>query len=567
MAVNINVKLNADDSSVKKKLSELGKLAKKGLNFGGGKDGTPSSSGKPNEFSKFEKAMNRLSKAIEKETKAIEKQGKAKYAWEKAKFVGGKVGRFAGAAAEGFHTGASLSRRATSGHSEFTSGGFMNAAQDKISAVQDTYSKAKEGYGSIKDAYKGQKEIKDEHGNVTQAGRKGGIAAAAVAGIPVVGGVIGAVVGGILNQINDMGKEYVSTMRTQQGTIGATGGYVGGYDKNTKLGNPYFANAQMAQAQVSFNRTQGAFGNKSILKDSNTAAFAAQQNIGIAQYTEQLGQLKENDESVSTNFLRGAADINKMTGLKQGQFVAKLAQYSTSMKEAGYNTEGVKQFASLTGGLAQAGMKGERAFTVGQTLNEDVRKGVGGGVMSKLALAKLMSSGKGDYFEMSQLMEEEGLGNKDVREAYGESLDMFDPKIRGQIMKGQATRKESGLLTGNALQSKITEDTSGVKAGGSSALAIENARMSMITQKGGIGEKSAKLSHTMAADSLALFEQLNKNKTLDKVVDALGVMEKGVFTGIDASLKKMTEYFDAFEKGDLMKKMGQDLKEGFGSIF
>ena len=209
-----------------------------------------------------------------------------------------------------------------------------------------------------------------------------------------------------------------------------------------------------------------------------------------------------------------------MTGLKQGQFVAKLAQYSTSMKEAGYNTEGVKQFASLTGGLAQAGMKGERAFTVGQTLNEDVRKGVGGGVMSKLALAKLMSSGKGDYFEMSQLMEEEGLGNKDVREAYGESLDMFDPKIRGQIMKGQATRKESGLLTGNALQSKITEDTSGVKAGGSSALAIENARMSMITQKGGIGEKSAKLSHTMAADSLALFEQLNKNKTLDKVVDA-----------------------------------------------
>lgn len=566
MAVNINLKLNADDSSVKKKLAELGKLAKKGLNFGG-KDGTPSSSGRPSEFSKFEKAMNRLSKAIEKETKEIEKQGKARYAWEKSKFAVGKVGRFAGAAAEGFHTGASLSSRITSGHTEFTSGGFMNTAHDKISAAQDIYARGKEGYTSIKEAYKGQKEVRDEQGNITQAGRKGGIAAAAVAGIPVIGGVIGAVVGGILNQINDMGKEYVSTMRTQQGTIGATGGYIGGYNKTTKLGNPFFANAQMAQAQISMRRTQGEFGyGKGSNASGQDIKFAAQQNIGIAQYAEQLGQIKENDKKVSTDFLRGAADINKMTGLKQGQFVAKLAQYSTSMKEAGFNKAGIKQFASLTGGLAQAGMKGERAFTVGQTLNEDVRKGVGGGVMSKLTLAKLMSQGK-SYFEAEQQMQEEGLQNKETRKAYGESLEMFSPEIRGQIMKDQVTRREAGLLTGKALESKITESKQPLIAGGSSALAIENARMSMITQKGGIGEKSAKLSHTMAADSLALFEQLNKNKTLDKVIDALGTMEKGVFTGIDASLKKMTEYFDAFEKGDLMKKMGQDLKEGFGSIF
>jgi len=272
--------------------------AKKGLNFGG-KDGTPSSTGRPSEFSKFEKAMNRLAKAIEKETKEIEKQGKARYAWEKSKFAVGKVGRFAGAAAEGIHTGASLLTRGTSGQSEYVSGGFMNSVHDKISTAQNVYAKSKEGYTSIREAYKGQKEERDDQGNITKPARKGGVAAAALAGIPVVGGLIGGIVGGIMKQVDDMGKEWTSVMASQRSTTAATGGYIGG-------GGGYFQNAEMAQARIAFNRTQGAFGNKSILKDSSATAFAAQQNIGIAQYTEQLGQIKENDKEVSTDFPPGA---------------------------------------------------------------------------------------------------------------------------------------------------------------------------------------------------------------------------------------------------------------------
>jgi len=229
MAVNINVKLNADDSSVKKKLSELGKLAKKGLNFGGGKDGTPSSSGKPSRASTIlEKAMNDLAKAYKKEKQNMEKQGKARYAWEKTKFAAGKVGRFAGAAAEGVHTGSSLLTRGTSGQSEYISGGFMNSAHDKISTAQNTYAKAKEGYSSIKEAYKGQKEERDEQGNITKPARKGGAAAALIAGIPVVGGAIGGLIGGIMQQVNDMGKEWTSVMACQQSTMGVTFGHKDG---------------------------------------------------------------------------------------------------------------------------------------------------------------------------------------------------------------------------------------------------------------------------------------------------------------------------------------------------
>ena len=561
MAVNINVKLNADDSSVKKKLSELGKLAKKGLNFGG-KDGTPSSSGKPSEFSKFEKAMNRLSKAIEKETKEVEKQGKARYAWEKTKMVAGKVGRFAGAAAEGIHTGSSLASRASSGQQEYISGGFMHSVHDKISFGQDVYAKSKEGYTSIKEAYKGQKEERNEQGEITKPARKGGFGAAAIAGIPVVGGMIGAAAGGILQMVHDIGQEYTSTIGTQQNTIGATMGYKGG-------GGGYFANAEMAKSQISLRRTQGEFGfGKGTNIDKQDIKFAAQQNMGLSQYVEQLGKIKEQDTKINTDFLRGAADINKMTGLKQGQFVQKLAGYSESLKNAGFNKQNLKQFASLTGGLAQAGMKGERAFTVGQTLNEDVRKGVGGGVMSKLALAKLMGGGK-SYFEASQLMEEEGLQNKETRKAYGESLEMFSPEIRGQIMQGQVTRREAGLLTGKALESKITPLTSNIQAGSNASLALTNARMEAVvgTKPGekSVGAMAEGLSHDMAMNQLKLYK--DHSDQLKKVIGTIETLERGVFKGIDASLKKMEEYFAAFEKGDLMKKMGQDLKEGFGSIF
>lgn len=566
MAVNINVKLNADDSSVKKKLSELGKAAKKGLNFGSGKDGTPTSTGRPSKASTIlEKAMNDLAKSYKKEKQLMDKQGKARYGMDKLKSAYGKAEKFVGSGIEGIHTGSSLASRGTSGQGEFISGGFMGAVHDKVSAVQDVYAKSKEGMSSIREAYKGQAEVKDEQGNVLQKERKGGFGAAAVAGIPVVGGMIGAAAGGILQMVHDIGQEYTSTMATQQGTIGATRGYKGG-------GGGYFANPEMARSEIALRRTQGQFGfGKGAEIKSQDVKFASQQNIGLSQYVESLGKIKEQDKEVSTNFLRGAADINKMTGLKQGQFVQKLAGYSESLKNAGFNKQNIKQFASLTGGLAQAGMKGERAFTVGQTLNEDVRKGVGGGVMSKLALAKLMSSGK-SYFEASQQMQEEGLQNEETRKAYGQSLEMFSPEIRGQIMQGQVTRKEAGLLTSKALDSKISplSDITGQQVGFNKQLDLTNRRAESVvfgTEKGkpSAGAVAADLSHKMAENQLKLFNE--HSKELKRVTSAIETIEEGVFKGIDSSLKTMEKYFKAFEEGTLMKQMGKDFKEGFGSIF
>jgi hypothetical protein len=575
MAAKIHVDIDVNDSKLQKakkafeSLYKLSKQAEKQTNLG---SSGMSPLGKPSKASSLlEKTMNDLARAYKKEKEIMDKQGKARYTWEKAKFVGGKVGRFAGAAAEGFHTGASLSSRMTSGHGEFTSGGFMNTIHDKISAAQDIYSKGKEGYSSIRDAYKGQEEKRDENGNVTQKARKGGIAAAAVAGLPVVGGVIGAVLGGVLNQINDMGKEYVSTIATQQGTFGATHGYVGG-------GGGHFANAQMAQAQVGFNRTQGKFGNDGAFTEKNAIEFASQQNIGIGQYAEQLGQLKENDSKISTDFLRGAADINRMTGLKQGQFVQKLAGYSNMLKESGFGKGGIGKFAALTGGLAKAGnLTGERAFGVGQAVDQGVRKGFEGGAISTLIVGEIAKAKKLSIPRAQAYLEEHGMQDESVLVAANKVSRRFMATDKSQEVGAELFASE-GLMKrhefykmaeaqkkgGNLFTPSDIKDAGGISAGFNSQLSIDNARKSKIVEKDGVGQQAAALSHKAANDALELFSQLNKSGVLKNVVDALGKIETKTFEGINTSLEKISEYMDANDKGELFKRIGKDIREGMG---
>ena len=554
MAVNINVKLNADDSSVKKKLSELGKLAKKGLNFGGGKDGTPSSSGKPSRASTIlEKAMNDLAKAYKKEKQNMEKQGKARYAWEKTKFAAGKVGRFAGAAAEGVHTGASLLTRATSGKEEYASGGFMNSVHDKISAGQETYAKAKEGYTSIKDAYKGQAEVKDEQGNVTQKARKGGVAAAALAGIPVIGGLLGAIVGGVMKQVDDMGKEWTSVMASQSGTTAATGGYVGG-------GGGLFQNSQMAQAKIALRRTQGQLGyGEGLNVGGNMSKFAAQQNIGIAQYAEQLGQLKENDKSVSTDFLRGAADINKMTGLKQGQFVAKLASYSNSLKEAGFSQKSIKQFASVTAGLAKTGMTGERAMTVGQNIDQDMRKGIGGGALSKMAVSGLMDQGY-SLHEARKIISKGGITDERVRNALNPTLQGLDEETRTHMMEKEGWGNYGELSSVSKITApKISRSKEALDPFINLSMKQTSDRQSAVAQSVAAA-KSAQIGYEAGDAQLKAFEKLSP--AFEPIIKLMEKAETELFEGVDAlttEIKSMMTFMQKAQKEGIAQTLGEEI--------
>ena len=576
MAIKIPIDIPVNDSKLlkaKKALEELYKLAEKSkkqtMNAPSGVSPT-SPLGKPSKASTIlEKAMNDLAKAYKKEKQVMEKQGKARYAWEKAKFVGGKVGRFAGAAAEGVHTGASLLSRGTSGQSEYTSGGFMNAVHDKISFGQDVYSKAREGYGSIKEAYKGQKEERDEEGNITKPARKGGVMAGVIAGIPVVGGMLGSMVGGFMKQVDDMGKEWTSVIGSQRGTMGATGSYVGG-------GGGYFANTEMARSQIAFNRTQGAFGNKSLMgSDKSAVAFAAQQNIGIAQYAEQLGQIKENDKSVSTDFLRGAADINKMTGLKQGQFVAKLASYSSMLKESGFGKGNAGKFAAMTGGLAKAGsLTGERAFGMGQAIDQGVRKGFEGGAISTLIVGELAKTMGKSIPRAQAYLEEHGMADENVMSAANTVSKRFMATERSQevgaelfaneglmkrfeFYKMAESQKAGGKLFTPAAISPL-EKLTGVT--GNIPLSRENERKEVFAKdkegSGTAGEAArhaAENAYKLSEAQLKAFQALAP--ALDPLIKLMGEGEDSLIKGIRGLTTQIKGVMDIVTKGQ---------KEGFG---
>ena len=62
MAVNISLKLNLDDSNVKKKLDDLRRASKKGMSFGKSETSTLSFTGKIQ--NKLDKAMDKAAKSF-----------------------------------------------------------------------------------------------------------------------------------------------------------------------------------------------------------------------------------------------------------------------------------------------------------------------------------------------------------------------------------------------------------------------------------------------------------------------------------------------------------------------
>ena len=333
--------------------------------------------------------------------------------------------------------------------------------------------------------------------------------------------------------VSDIGQHHTQAMMSQQGTIGATKGYVG-------RGGAYFANAQVAQAQIAKARAGRMYGyDKGAGIEGDEMRFAAQQNMGLSQFVEALGDIKDQDEKVSINFLRGAANITKMTGLKQGVFVQQLQQYSNQLRGQGY-LGGLSGVMGLGAGLAQniPGMKGERAMKVAQGMDTDVRKGAEGGSLSQMAIAAVMKKHNMGYFEAAELFEEQGMGSEKVRGAFGESMEQFSPEVRGEIMRSMGlTRREGRLATAKSLNAPITADTTDIVAGGNKAQALQNEKDQMFANSKAAA-KAAQISYDAAIASMKTFEKFAG--PMEAIANTLHNIEQNLFKTAQ-SLTKMVE--------------------------
>ncbi|HNM06139.1 MAG TPA: hypothetical protein PKK05_24695, partial [Leptospiraceae bacterium] len=451
--------------------------------------------------------------------------------------------------------------QATSGLSEFIGGGFFNPLLDKIEAMNRAWSGLRKGINKVRLAYSGlndkgepiEKESEtvgslptdkpkpkphpkphpkpnnpdNPDNNSNTPPQKGRMAAAALAAAGGIAGAAAKALGGIMQIVSDIGQQHTQAMMSQQGTIGATKGYVGG-------GGAYFANAQVAQAQIAKARAGRVYGNEAKVS-GNEMRFAAQQNMGLSQFVEALGDIKDQDEKVSINFLRGAANITKMTGLKQGVFVQQLQQYSNQLRGQGY-LGGLGGVMGLGAGLAQniPGMKGERAMKVAQGMDTDVRKGAEGSSLSQMAIAAVMKKHNMGYFEAAELFEEQGMGSDKVRGAFGESMEQFSPEVRGEIMRSMGlTRREGRLATAKSLNAPITADTSPIIAGGNKAQALENQKNEMFANSKAAAQ-AAEIAYKAAQKSMEMFENPTTQKAMLSVVETLQKIENSLFKAVDA---------------------------------
>ena len=522
MAVDIKLKLTASPDSVKKVMKQIQEISKKGIPLQIKQD----DKNKKKVFDETKTMLNKLRQNMMK--------------------------------------GASWATQATSGLSEFIGGGFFNPLLDKIEAMNRAWSGLRKGINKVRLAYSGlndkgepiEKESEtvgslptdkpkpkphpkphpkpnnpdNPDNNSNTPPQKGRMAAAALAAAGGIAGAAAKALGGIMQIVSDIGQQHTQAMMSQQGTIGATLGYVG----EGKKGRGYFANAQIAQAQIAKARAGRVYGNEAKVS-GNEMRFAAQQNMGLSQFVEALGDIKDQDQKVSINFLRGAANITKMTGLKQGVFVQQLQQYSNQLRGQGY-LGGLGGVMGLGAGLAQniPGMKGERAMKVAQSMDTDVRKGAEGSAMSRMAIAAMMKKHNMGYFEAAEHFEEYGMSSDKVRSAFGESMEQFSPEVRGEIMRSMGlTRREGRLATAKSLNAPITADTSPIIAGGNKAQALENQKNEMFANSKAAAQ-AAEIAYKAAQKSMEMFENPTTQKAMLSVVETLQKIENSLFKAVDA---------------------------------
>ena len=219
MAVDIKLKLTASPDSVKKVMKQIQEISKKGIPLQIKQD----DKNKKKVFDETKTMLNKLRQNMMK--------------------------------------GASWATQATSGLSEFIGGGFFNPLLDKIEAMNRAWSGLRKGINKVRLAYsglndKGQPIEKESEtvgslptdkpkpkphpkphpkpnnpdnpdNNSNTPPQKGRMAAAALAAAGGVAGAAAKALGGIMQIVSDIGQQHTQAMMSQQGTIGATLGYVG----------------------------------------------------------------------------------------------------------------------------------------------------------------------------------------------------------------------------------------------------------------------------------------------------------------------------------------------------
>ncbi|EMO21504.1 hypothetical protein LEP1GSC168_4197 [Leptospira santarosai str. HAI134] len=446
-------------------------------------------------------------------------------------------------------------------------GGFYNTLDKKISFAKDLFSRKKKkgekeednensssglsNPASAKQFQIQKAELKIQHGNFDKgllgngagpgsgggnngADAKGNGLSAMGMAIPIAGAAF-AVAGGVLKTISAIGEQYHAAMQSQSSTIGATGGYVGG-------GSGYFSNAELASANVAKGRITGkSIYGKGNTIDSDTIRFTASQGKGIGEVVKELETIRKDNKHADLGFLRGGANASGFSGLRQSEYISKLASISENLRGKGFSGD-ISDYTKFAAGMNRTDgtkMDPARKMSLAEELSSQGRSGAfGGGIFGSLSFANALKTNGGDVFKA--IRESESSPGKYMSSA----LSGLEANTRGIIAKlnGGSFSEMSSLKLG---YSNFKEDNSSIQAGYNKGLELDNMKKEIFASK--TGEEAAKVGYELNNAMLKLFEEnkgamLRLTNTVQNIEKTLLPVVSTSITGIVSGIEKMCEY-------------------------
>ncbi|TGJ99856.1 hypothetical protein EHO57_13935 [Leptospira langatensis] len=366
-------------------------------------------------------------------------------------------------------------------------------------------------------------------------GATGSTTSAAGAALPILGAGL-AIAGGVLKVISAVGERYTQAVMSQSSTFGATGGYVSG-------GGGFFRNADVAQANLARGRVTGEdiYGKTSAMFDTQTMKFASSQGQGIAEVVKELETLRKENKHLDIAYVRGAAKASGFTGVRQGEFLSKLAQISETLRGQGYSGN-PEAFARFAAGISRGDrdMDPGRRLSLAEQLSNQGRQGVfGGGIFGSLGMAQALKGG-GDFFSALREMEE------DPGKFMSAAMEQLDAKTRGILGKmngGSFTEFENLKFK----PKDIERDNSEIKAASIKALENQNESERLFSGKG--GQAAAQIGYDLNEQMRNMFEKHEKSFT--SVATGINKLEEVMVTKIGGQLDSLITMVEKLASGDI----------------
>lgn len=471
---------------------------------------------------------------------------------------------------QSFHSGMGAAGAFMGNNSALIGGNFASTVSSQMQGVTNLKNAAMEKYKDWKQAKEDKKQRAREEGAFSSQNtgtgvsggsggtNRGGFLSSVGSGVMVIEGLAKAA-GFLVNMASTVAEKRTGAINSQAGTLGATGGYVGG-------GGGLFANSEVARAQVEYNRSMMSEegGKKGIGKQLGSISnFASLQGLGLGQATGAMGEIQRTSKDIRIEFIKGAAKASNIQGLKQGEFLTKFAEIVKGNRNEGFGKMDSKAFLSMAAGISQNKLvTPERGMDIASNLDKKARGGDKGGVFGQLALVDEMSRNGGDFFEALSTQERGGMNQK--------NMDFISSTLGDKNVMGYLAREEgvSTFTEGRTLQgmkgASIKEEGIG-NAVGNAGLSRDNTDKSFFASAA-IGKQADDLAAQMQKDNHEMISSMMG--VLKETVTVVAKIETGIMSGMKGGMAKMESFAEDVQKeGGIVNAMKKGMKDAMKESF